>query len=502
MFVAIDLEEIVHDRIARLRCRPLGGTVADILNVHLVDLPRLSPSRRRSSAVCLLVGDWNFALPGDGRFDIQQDSSSSDRAFGDLFPEFAEIVSDWFSRRQFRDGRPQLVRRIDRVYCNALAFDLLLLGASSDLGSALDHRFESDHVPLHFAMATPRDPPPPRIPRWAVKHPMYEAFVHEILGEIGDQSSDVWAQVALVATVQRFSAVQVEAALLHGIAPIVVAHWLLAARVGWFGGRRSRVRRSVARIPDCRHLFTDEVGFHATLPEAEFGRILRALMRQILMTQLQAQSATVDSEERARALRARCLASWSPSQRPIRAWSLLDSEGAPAPTSAALVASLAAHWGPVFSDSRPIDFDAAEFLLNFAQAYTGPAPKVFSSGAYSELSIICLARRPVAFNKLGCLGKAREDGVVRGSTRRSSFSCRRPHLCLALFASVHGVRATDGVRVAIRPPAMPCRAQVPPGAGARTCARRLRSAAHRFRPPAPSRGVVWSPVTLSIRTGI
>lgn len=98
-----------------------------LLNVHWVDLPRLSPvlQIRRLAArlrpfevsTTFCVGDWNFVAPdagGDMSTSAEAfDDSAVARTFCDLVPGFAELVADGYSRRHFRDNSCSL-SRIDK----------------------------------------------------------------------------------------------------------------------------------------------------------------------------------------------------------------------------------------------------------------------------------------------------------------------------------------------------------------------------------------------------
>lgn len=67
----------------------------------------------------ILVGDMNLVVVGEGRLQMATGELRLERRervgyMEKRFPEFAEIVADGFSRRQFRGGLLDVLSRIDR----------------------------------------------------------------------------------------------------------------------------------------------------------------------------------------------------------------------------------------------------------------------------------------------------------------------------------------------------------------------------------------------------
>lgn len=192
-----DMVEVVRGRIAILRCRGPNAPPVDIVNVHLVDAPRLPPAaqlarlagRLQSFDNCttFMLGDFNFLTPGDGRLDLTTgahtyDDSPVARAFHDLFPTYAELRAEGYSRRQFRDGHLQLLSRLDKAYTNMPTQDIMACHPSCAYTKSLaDPHLESDHAPMALTFSRPRSKGPFRVPRWVPDHPAYQAFADEYL---------------------------------------------------------------------------------------------------------------------------------------------------------------------------------------------------------------------------------------------------------------------------------------------------------------------------------
>lgn len=124
------LVEVVRGRPAILRCTGPAVPPIDSVNVHLVDIPRLLVAAQLARfaqrlqpldhSTTFMLGDFNFLTPGEGRLDVATgahsfDDSPAARSFHELFPSYAGIRAEGYTRRQFRDARLQLPSRLDKA---------------------------------------------------------------------------------------------------------------------------------------------------------------------------------------------------------------------------------------------------------------------------------------------------------------------------------------------------------------------------------------------------
>lgn len=179
--------DIARGRLAILRCRGPDIPPIDVVNVHLVDIPRLAPATQLARlaqrlqpldhCTTFMLGDFNFLMPGDGRLDVTTGTHTHNdppaaREFHELFPMYAEIRAEGYSRRRSRDDRLQLLSRLDKAYTNMPTQDILKCNPSCAYTMSLaDPRLESDHSPLKLVFARPQTKGPFRIPRWVPEHP-------------------------------------------------------------------------------------------------------------------------------------------------------------------------------------------------------------------------------------------------------------------------------------------------------------------------------------------
>lgn len=165
------LDPVVLGRIGILRLRACGCPPLDVVNLHLIDTPtlplhvQLMQLRRCLSPLAfahtIMTGDMNLVAAGEGRLDVATGAmrpERHDRAgfMEDRFAEFAEVVADGYSRRQFRGGSLDVLSRIDRVMINSLTTDLDSVRASARYVTPLsDVTLPSDHTALGLLLSSP-----------------------------------------------------------------------------------------------------------------------------------------------------------------------------------------------------------------------------------------------------------------------------------------------------------------------------------------------------------
>lgn len=243
--------EVVCGRIAILRCRGNGVPPIDIANVHLVNIPRLAPAAQIArlavhlqpldNCATFLLGDFNFLSPGDGRLDVAagvhtHDDSPVARSFHELLPAYAEIRAEGYSRRQFREGRLQLLRRLDKVYTNLPTQDILACRpACAYTMSLADPHLESHHSPLKLVWPRPRAKRPFRVPRWVPEHLAYRAFADEYLALLPQLSEDPFSELRQTTMALQHAAKRVMRlpASMHTATRPSWFHWLLQGRAAW-----------------------------------------------------------------------------------------------------------------------------------------------------------------------------------------------------------------------------------------------------------------------------
>lgn len=247
---------IVPGRIATLRLR--GGTSAplDVINVHLVQNERTPPRRQMRmlqesitplrEAVSLVIGDFNVSAPGECRLDMRTgrlhvDTSPLVDALGDALADMHEVVAQGYSRVQCRDGRPQLLSRLDRLFTNSPTSSLVggCAFAHYHVG-VLDRALPSDHAPLEGRFLPPRTAGRFRVPRWALQHPLYAERLSEAADAILTADLEPAEALRQLSHVARAVVVEIRRCRIPvgSRAFAWQAHWLSAARSCW--GRRDK----------------------------------------------------------------------------------------------------------------------------------------------------------------------------------------------------------------------------------------------------------------------
>lgn len=315
--------EVVRGRLAILRCTGPAAPPIDLISVHLVDIPRLLAAAQLARlaqrlqpldhSTTFMLGDFNFLTPGEGRLDVTTgthsfDDSPAARSFHELFPSYAELRAEGYSRRQFRDGRLQLLSRLDKAYTNMMTHDLMKCNPScAYIVSLADPRLESDHSPLHLVFARPCAKGPFRMPRWVPAHLAYQASVEEhreLLTPLGDDPFGELRQVTMALQHAANRVLRLPASLHAETRPSWLCHWLFVGRSAWHRRDGNLVRKVVARLPDYADFFVMDGELLRIFPEERFSELVGGLMHTILLAGLSDDVHRSGGDEKAQALRA------------------------------------------------------------------------------------------------------------------------------------------------------------------------------------------------------
>eukprot|EP00959_Pyramimonas_sp_CCMP1952_P463802 9485539-Pyramimonas_sp.AAC.1 len=161
-----------------------------ILNIHLD--PELTVARKREviacaarvlkpprEAVAVFGGDFNFYAAGETRQYLDgrraAGNASNNYRLDDFFcsklPHLVEVEQEWPTHIRNRDGCPESVGRLDRIYLNLYTSTLLDLHPTSGVhGSVFGASNCSDHIPV-FVGLTPNATARHGVPSWIAKHP-------------------------------------------------------------------------------------------------------------------------------------------------------------------------------------------------------------------------------------------------------------------------------------------------------------------------------------------
>lgn len=220
---SITLDEVVRGRIVVLSLRGAAGAPPlDVANVHLVSDGRTTSTmalqllrgalRERREASTVLLGDFNFLSPAEGRYEVRTGrtryaTSVEATMFADLFGDFTEAIADGFSRQQFRDGEVDLLSRLDHAYINGDAEELIggrcQARYTEPMGSV---RAASDHSPLEVRFLPPRQWRRV-IPPWVARHPAFsEAVTEAVAFALAHSAADPYAGIAHLTRVMHEAA--------------------------------------------------------------------------------------------------------------------------------------------------------------------------------------------------------------------------------------------------------------------------------------------------------
>lgn len=186
LYVDGHVSVIVLGRLAVLRMRE--ALPLNIVNVHLFPIGPYSVAaqlRRLSEhmsslreAVTVVRGHQHVfsrrrATRHNGRTFVGRHLSVRDLPGGAL-KDFHEIVAQACSRAQHRRGRPKVLSRIDKVFTNTPAQSLMGGRCFAQYcAGVLDRTLPSDHAPQEVRFLPPRCGGRPKIPQWALRHPVY-----------------------------------------------------------------------------------------------------------------------------------------------------------------------------------------------------------------------------------------------------------------------------------------------------------------------------------------
>lgn len=212
------------------------------------------------------------------------------RAFHVIFPTFAKVLAEGYSRRQFRDGRLQLLSQLDKIHTNLPTQDVLACRPFCSYTMSLaDPHLESDLSPLKIVFSRPRAKGAFRVPRRVPEHPAYRAFVDEHLALLPRLPEDPFGELRQRTMALQHAAtcvLRLPASLHEATRPSWLSHWLFQGRSGWHRRDSSAVALVVRRLPDHRDLFMDAGGLLPVFPQESFAELFGGLMHTILMAEL------------------------------------------------------------------------------------------------------------------------------------------------------------------------------------------------------------------------
>lgn len=289
------------------------------------------------------------------------DDSQVTPAFHVNCSTYAEVPAEGCSRRQFRDGRLQLLRRLDKAYTNIPTQDIVVCSPSCACTTSLaDPHLESDRSLLKLVFARPRARGPFHVPRWAPEHLADRAFVDEHLVFYPGFRTTPWENYTktpwLCSMLPTDSCADRHACMHAATRLSWLGHWLVQGFSAWHRSLLCRCSGGTSFTRPSRRLHG--LGLLEIFPEERFAELTGGIMHTILMAELSDDVHRARTDEKAPGLRARfhCrLASWSPKRRVIHTMLVTDEDGAPYPTADAQAAALSRHWGRQFSETRPID---------------------------------------------------------------------------------------------------------------------------------------------------
>lgn len=208
---------------------------------------------------------------GEGRLDVATGTVRHERhdragVLEERFGDFAEIVADGYSRRQYRAGEMDVLSRIDRVFMNSLTCDLDAVRASARyVSSVLDTHVPSGPTAIELVLSLLARGLRRTIPRWMLDHPMFHSLCDEVISYLGVDVATPFESIARLADVFHAVArhVRREGRPLDATrARAWLASWLLVARTAHGRGDAGRVRAALARTGDATiaSLFVDEAG--------------------------------------------------------------------------------------------------------------------------------------------------------------------------------------------------------------------------------------------------
>lgn len=365
----------------------------------------------------ILIEDMNLIAAGEGRLDAATGAirpERHDRAgyIEERFPEFAEIVAEGFSRRQFRSGELDILSRIDRVMMNSHTADLDSVRASArHVSSVVDVTIPSDHVAVELVLSLPARGSRRTIPRWIIDHPLFSALCDEIIPDLEldlqrpfDAIARTVAEFHKVAQQVRHTGRPVSSCRAHAW----LAHWLLAARSAHQRGDEKGVRSALARLGagEFDAMFINDAGnMRAHVDEDKFARKIGRLRVAHIMGDMRGEMRAAETSEEKSAVRARAhrrMARWSPTRRRIHRMTVLAGDGSSLGCGREAAGSLAAHWGPAFSEARGVSQVAADRFLQFAPRFDAELHMLaWSSATLRNMLIAAVQGRTASRTMLG-----------------------------------------------------------------------------------------------------
>lgn len=189
------------------------------------------------------------------------------------------------------------------------------------------------------------------------------------------------------------------------------AHGLTTARQHLQRGRWEQLRcmRNVFGLYEA--LFFDCGQVRGRLDEGAFAAAMRAALWEQTMLELHKADAEGRTSEQCAAMRAkadRTMLAWGPCRRRrIIAMSVLKGDAVPAPSHAAEVECLEAHWGPILGHRHEVDAVAAQRLLRHGMPLSAMQAAKSHCRASRNLQGLCAPRQPRS-RRGAVLGRGRE----------------------------------------------------------------------------------------------
>lgn len=381
-FTRRDFCVIILGRASVLRCTSPDGAHLDLVNLHLTHTAQAGDPvrqlhrvrlfvRSRARASTVIAGDVNFVDAVEGRLNIASGRSEfSDEpaaaAFSRLFPEFAEVIPQGYTRAQTRieDGgrRVALLARIDRCWAT---LPTPFLCARSARCAILDPVTSADRLSDHAPIALRWEAAPRerlrRIPDWVARRPEFAEKVAAIASEtVGYGSGDLWERLDSHIALMHLAASEVVMDLRRP-APAETGAW----RFHWLTALVRAVRRldgraaaqALLRIPDDADLVHIVGGHYRVRDEGELADRMHSAATEAMLVERRRDVRAAPSEEAKRAARARWarrLSAWSPKSRALKTYAIADADGHAVWDVRLGAEAIAAHWGPAFLQSSRV----------------------------------------------------------------------------------------------------------------------------------------------------
>jgi len=325
-------------------------------------LQRLAAAVGNSSAnLKVLLGDWNFTIRDEHRLVVggsqaEQPMESAARIFEEVFSNFVEIEQPCMTRREREPPDVGRVSRIDRIYVEAMAADLLDdCFRSHVVCSVMEASLPSDHVPVALTISRPCSSPPCRatIPDWIVGHPDFARFCGDLIFE-DDLVEDPCQRVIEVTELMHAAARKAKLVATSSGAKSEVEqiHWLLVLLRSARSRSTSGVRKALAALPfDSCFASLAHGSIQVDTPKVQ-ARIqtlqYNAAEEELARLDAENQGAEASRSARATARREKAWRKklfWRPTGRRIAPMTITRDDGTALGNPVDCVAALSSFWG-------------------------------------------------------------------------------------------------------------------------------------------------------------